>query len=233
MLVGGSCLAASGGLNTCKCSLLISFGQYVVQTKLVIIAHISWLHKVPHLRHHPDVRDVGARHAGRGLGLHHDLELTLSEQLAMVSTSQHSLAPVRQFPVMVLVPKQEHLVSSHHIIIRSWSSLITCSISSSDTGTGKLLMMWWKSSLVMKCLFSLYFLARKSVGKGSVPQNIYKHQMMLTAFIHILVSIVKVMYLKCIFVKVLLFLFTLSEVFQHQLTEVRKINETIPRTLST
>ena len=92
-------------------------------------------------------------------------------------------------------------------------------------------MMWWKSSLVMKCLFSLYFLARKSVGKGSVPQNIYKHQMMLTAFIHILVSIVKVMYLKCIFVKVLLFLFTLSEVFQHQLTEVRKINETIPRTL--
>ena len=41
------------------------------------------------------------------------------------------------------------------------------------------------------------------------------------------------MYLKCIFVEILLFLFTLSEVFQHQLTEVRKINETIPRTLST
>ena len=80
MLVGGSCLAASGGLNTCKCSLLFSFGQYVVQTKLVIIAHISWLHKVPHLRHHPDVRDVGARHAGRGLGLHHDLELTLASE---------------------------------------------------------------------------------------------------------------------------------------------------------
>ena len=79
MLVGGSCLAASGGLNTYKCSLSFSFGQYVMQTKLVIIAHISWLHKVPHLRHHPDVRDVGARHARRGLGLHHDLELTLSE----------------------------------------------------------------------------------------------------------------------------------------------------------
>ena len=62
-------------------SLLLPFRLFnTVQTKLVIIAHISWLHKVPHLRHHPDVRDVRARHAGRGLGLHHYLELTLASE---------------------------------------------------------------------------------------------------------------------------------------------------------
>ena len=46
------------------------------------------------------------------------------------------------------------------------------SMSTSETGTGRLLMMCWKSLLVMKCLFNLYFFARKSVGKGSVPQMI-------------------------------------------------------------
>ena len=39
--------------------------------------------------------------------------------------------------------------------------------------TGKFFMMWTKSSLDKACLSSLYFLALKSFGWGSVPQSIW------------------------------------------------------------
>jgi hypothetical protein len=82
-----------------------------------------------------------------------------------------------------------------------------------------------------KCFSSLYFLALKSVGKGSVPHiiwNIYKF--MLYKFLKETISqkICLFFYLEHVLHEVLFCILVLSVPFQYNLTKIRKIDEAIP-----
>ena len=95
-------------------------------------------------------------------------------------------------------------------------------MSVSDTGTGRLLIMCWKSVLLRKCLCSLYFLARKSVGNGSVPHRSWTIKYMSELHIFLIYNF------KDNLVEFFFLLFTFSELLQTKLTEIWKEDQTLP-----
>ena len=79
----------------------------------------------------------------------------------------------------------------------------------------------------MLCLSSLYFFALKSVGKGSVPQIIYTLEIVIVCSPQQL-CLWSGGHLEHVLVEVLLLLLIVPEPLENELTEVRKIYETLP-----
>ena len=79
----------------------------------------------------------------------------------------------------------------------------------------------------MLCLSSLYFFALKSVGKGSVPQIIYTLEIVIVCSPQQL-CLWSGGHLEHVLVEVLLLFLIVPEPLENELTEVRKIYETLP-----